>query len=79
MYTESPEYRVVIQEALANARRIIIGHVGWLVYELPPPVLDRRSTPSLVFENEFAIRRVRNFPVDWRILTSATPAAGLGH
>lgn len=33
---DSAKYRVVIQEAYANARRILIDFVPWLVYELPP-------------------------------------------
>ena len=67
--TESPEYRAVIHEAQAKARRIFMAKVWWLVYELPPPVLDRRTAPSLIFQNDYVIRRVRNFPIDWRILT----------
>ena len=41
----------------------------WLVYELPPAPFDRRSTPSLVFETEDTVRRIRAYPDDWRTLT----------
>ena len=67
--TESPGYRFIILEAQATGRRILVDFVEWLVYELPPPVFDRRSTSSLIFQSEAGIRRVRNFPADWRILT----------
>jgi hypothetical protein len=39
------------------------------VYELPPLTYDRRSTTSLVFESDNFIRRVRDFPADWRKLS----------
>lgn len=55
-------------EQRASARRLIIDGVQWLVYELPSPGLDRRSSPSLVFESEDTMRRVRDFPPDWRSL-----------
>lgn len=40
----------------------------WLVYELASS-FDRWATPSLVFESEGAVRRVRNYPLDWRQLS----------
>lgn len=66
---DSPAYRVVVQEAYRHARRILVDHVAWLVYELPPIPYDRRTTSSLIFENESVMRRVRNFPSGWRALT----------
>jgi len=52
-----------------TARRLTVDDVEWLVYELPAPTLDRRRTPSLVFESLQAIRRVRNYPPTWRTLS----------
>ena len=69
MMSDSSEYRILIQAAFANARRIVVDYVAWLVYELPPAPYDRRSTPSLIFEHEFVMRRVRNFPSEWRALS----------
>ena len=43
--------------------------VPWLVYELPPRVFDRRASPSLVFESDDTVRRVRGFPAKWRALS----------
>jgi hypothetical protein len=58
------------QEALRTARRVIaVDGEQWLVYELPAFPFDRRNTPSLVFENEHTMRRVRDYPTDWRNLT----------
>ena len=60
--------RSLLAEAIRTARRIVLEDVVWLVYELAFP-LDRRTTPSLIFENEGVIRRVRNYPADWRTLS----------
>lgn len=43
--------------------------VLWLVYELFPPRFDRRQTASLIFESDNTIRRVRNYPSQWRELS----------
>ena len=65
--------RTAAQEWLRAARRggreIFADNVPWLVYELPPAPFDRRSTPSLVFETEHMVRRIRAYPDDWRTLT----------
>jgi len=57
-----------LQAARRAARQIIVEGTSWLVYELPPAPFDRRSSTSLVFETESAVRRVRTFPADWRSL-----------
>ena len=54
---------------MRTARQIVVEDVVWLVYELVPFPFDRRSTPSLIFENEQIMRRVRNYPPEWRTLT----------
>lgn len=43
--------------------------IVWRVYERPFPALDRRSGQSLVFESDGMIRRVRQYPPEWRGLT----------
>ena len=58
----------VVREAQRLARGIAVDGVFWLVYELPPNAFDRRHSPSLVFESEGTVRRVREFPSDWRTL-----------
>jgi hypothetical protein len=46
--------------------------VRWCVYESPRPCADGTTRPgSLIFESDGVIRRVRDFPVDWRTLTDA--------
>jgi hypothetical protein len=58
----------LLREVQRTARRLVIDGVPWLVYELPPLTFDRRTTASLVFESDILIRRVRNFPAQWRTL-----------
>jgi hypothetical protein len=58
-----------LRPARRTARQIIVDGVPWLVYVLPPVPFDRRSSPSLVFEAESTVRRVRAFPDDWRTLS----------
>ena len=43
----------------------------WTVRELAPASYDRRQSPSLVFSTDEVIRRVRNYPPDWRTLSDA--------
>jgi len=58
-----------LEEAMRTAREIVVEDVVWRVFELAPFPFDRRSTPSLIFENEHVMRRIRNYPADWRTLT----------
>lgn len=37
----------------------------WRVYELAFGDYDRRSGTSLIFNSDFAVRRVRTFPANW--------------
>jgi hypothetical protein len=47
----------------------------WLVSERPFSEYDRRSGFSLIFSSELAVRRVRNYPIDWFTLSDADLAA----
>lgn len=58
-----------IARARKEARILRIEGQRWLVYELPS-TYDRRSS-SLVFETENLVRRVRNYPENWRELLDA--------
>ena len=49
-----------------KARTLFVDGKSWLVYELSD--YERRK-PSLVFENENLVRRVRTYPATWRSLT----------
>jgi hypothetical protein len=60
-----------LRVARRTAREIFVDGMPWLVYELPPAPFDRRSSPSLVFETESTVRRVRSYPADWRQLSDA--------
>ncbi len=41
----------------------------WRVYEQVVGDYDRRSGRSLIFNGDFAVRRVRNFPENWNELS----------
>lgn len=58
-----------LRAAQRTARLLHANGVQWLVYELRPLPLDRRGSSSLVFESDDTIRRVRNFPMNWRELS----------
>jgi hypothetical protein len=57
--------------AVAEGRCVVYEGVIWQVYELAAPY-DRRSIPSLVFEADDMVRRIRNYPADWRRLSDET-------
>jgi hypothetical protein len=65
--TSSDPTRLVVAE----------GHY-WRVFEVPYE-FDRRSGRSLVFEHEYAWRRVRNYPANWHELSEAALIALLEH
>jgi len=58
-----------IARARKEARILRIEGQRWLVYELPST--DDRRSSSLVFETENLVRRVRNYPENWRELLDA--------
>jgi hypothetical protein len=41
----------------------------WTVYEQSFGDYDRRRSSSLIFNSDFAVRRVRNFPANWMELS----------
>ena len=53
----------------ANALVIIVDHEEWRVYELSPASYDRRGSNTLVFESDGVMRRIRNYPENWRSLS----------
>lgn len=56
-------------ERRSGARRLFIDGVVWRVYELSEQDHHSRSGASLVFESDSTIRRVREYPTDWRTLS----------
>ena len=48
--------------------------IHWSVYE-SPTTYDRRARPTLVFESDEAVRRVRAYPPNWRDLSDEELAA----
>jgi hypothetical protein len=66
---DSRKLASLLREAQRTARHLTVDAVPWLVYEFPAMPFDRRSTPSLIFESETTVRRVRDFPANWRTLS----------
>jgi hypothetical protein len=52
----------------SHLRTFYYDHVMWFVRERPAPSWDIKRTSHLVFECDICIRRVRNFPMNWRDL-----------
>ena len=62
-----------MQEDVARARKdariLYVEGERWIVYEVVS-AYDRRGA-SLVFESENVVRRVRDYPANWRELPDA--------
>jgi len=53
-----------------TTRKVVDADGGyWHVYEQAFGDYDRRSGRSLIFNSEFAVRRVRDFPDNWSELS----------
>ena len=59
------------QTGAATALVIIFDHEEWRVYEREPASYDRRDSNTLIFESDGVVRRVREFPKNWRELSTA--------
>jgi hypothetical protein len=66
---EYPSTLTALREAQRNGRTMAVEGIPWLIYELPPMSFDRRNSPSLVFESDQVVRRVRDYPANWRSLS----------
>lgn len=69
--TEQPARPDAVIHDLADAsgpRHLMVDGVRWSV-RLFTSRYDRRSRPDLLFESEYVMRRVRNYPSDWRELS----------
>lgn len=64
-------YQSARARGLANGRTVETDDGQWRVYELESGPYDRRSGCSLIFESDGVLRRVRDYPVDWRELSDA--------
>ena len=54
-------------DAASRPRYLMVEGVRWSVRPFTNPY-DRRSRPDLLFESDAVMRRVRNYPDDWRDL-----------
>lgn len=67
----SPPPESARARGLADCRIIESGEGQWRVYQLDGGQYDRRTGPSLVFESDGVLRRVRDYPSNWRELSDA--------
>ena len=70
---DPPDAEVARPSTLTRA--LFIDGVLWTIYELPPQNFDPGAGPSLIFESDSVVRRVKHFPTDWRELSGTALAA----
>jgi hypothetical protein len=61
----------LLDEDAADNRRFYYSEQHWVVRERRARPSDAQQTAHLVFESDGVVRRVRNFPVNWRELSAA--------
>lgn len=61
-----------IDQSISSVLRTVRDTTGreWRVRETPPPSYDRRQRPSLIFDCDSVIRRVRDYPKNWYELSN---------
>lgn len=59
------------ERRVATGRTVHASDGYWRVYEVESGPYDRRSGPSLIFESDGVLRRVRDYPANWRELPDA--------
>jgi hypothetical protein len=69
MGNPSDPFSSYLPQARDRPRTLVIHGEHWTVYERADPMLDRRASSSLIFESDGAVRRVRNYPANWRELS----------
>ena len=75
-YASCPSRTISLQSSQVSSTppsRTFIDDDGarWVVYEQALTEYDRRNGGSLIFNSDFAVRRVRNFPENWMALSDA--------
>jgi hypothetical protein len=67
----------VVSSTSAVRSRTYLDEDGlvWSVTEQPFSTYDRRQGRSLIFASDLAVRRVRNYPTDWYVLSDLALAA----
>lgn len=57
-----------VADTSRSRRRFVVDGVAWSVRTAVNPY-DRRTRPDLIFESDATVRRVRNYPSNWRELS----------
>lgn len=58
-----------LSAAPGKVRRISAEGLRWVVQEVAAPSFDRRGGTHLLFDGESVMRRVRDFPPNWHLLS----------
>jgi hypothetical protein len=62
--------RGAVNRTIESQRSFVGGDQRrWQVREVGPPAYDRRASASLIFYTDEVMRRVRQFPPNWRELS----------
>jgi hypothetical protein len=68
--TEIERHQHEVARAQSRTVRLLAADgMRWVVREVAAPSFDRRGGTHLVFDGELVMRRVRNFPPDWYLLS----------
>jgi hypothetical protein len=60
--------RLSVERARQGGRTLWADDTRWCVYESHSP-FDRRRGPTLLFDSDAVMRRVRDYPANWRELS----------
>jgi hypothetical protein len=71
MASSSERPRTSRDDDEVERERLFVDSEGirWQVREMPFSSYDRRSGRSLIFWSDGAVRRVRDYPADWHLLS----------
>ena len=71
MSRSTDQSRTARDDDTVERERVFVDADGarWRVREMPFSDYDRRSGRSLIFWSDGAVRRVRDYPTDWYLLS----------
>lgn len=72
MARSAREPGIIREDGAADRERVFVDDEGvrWVVKEMSFSDYDRRRGQSLIFASDAAVRRVRDYPVDWFALSA---------
>ena len=58
-----------VSEPSRHVRSVQVDGVQWTVHEILAPAFDSRGEPHLLFESDQILRRLREYPRNWHLLS----------